>query len=250
MDKPYVNKVVRKPGGLFIKGVRKITDDERNSIRILEKSCFVNDVIAAAVATPYELFCAECDDDFGGDSTAFARHLYAHTFIKREDFEQPCICSVCGKEYVNGDEIQIHFAKAKCGGKSKILFPCGFCHKTFTRLLGAISQIFLVLCYNDFFLSRKDNLRADIRCHVLGEESPQKKNYTCRFCQRQYGGISMLQIHERIHTGLDPLSLDGIRIPKVVETYQARKSKKKGDILESPINEKRKYLVKSIKQEK
>ena len=47
---------------------------------------------------PTHHFCNECDATFE-NSSKYARHLYAHTFIKKEDEDMPCICTTCGQDF-------------------------------------------------------------------------------------------------------------------------------------------------------
>ena len=90
-----------------ILGVKKLKEDERRSIRILEQSFFVNE--KAAIDDEIKMdpegshmgshFCEECEISF--DITShFARHLYAHTFIKIEEDDMPCICADCGFDFI------------------------------------------------------------------------------------------------------------------------------------------------------
>ena len=44
-------------------------------------------------------FCEECEIAFNITSH-FARHLYAHTFIKIEEDDMPCICADCGYDFI------------------------------------------------------------------------------------------------------------------------------------------------------
>lgn len=78
----------------LINGIRKLNEDEKKSLKILEQSCFNNmdkviydvrseeeniDYITTATKPIYE--CEECDEMYY-NSTKFSRHCYAHTFIK------------------------------------------------------------------------------------------------------------------------------------------------------------------------
>ena len=76
----------------FVNGIRKLNEDEKKSLKILEQSCFNNtDKVVYDVRSEegndyitttnpvYE--CEECDEMYY-NCTKFARHCYAHTFIK------------------------------------------------------------------------------------------------------------------------------------------------------------------------
>ena len=76
-----------------IHGICKLNEDEKKSLKILEESCFNNKdkIPYEAVAVDGEnkslnsvkqnYKCEECDEEYN-DRTKFARHCYAHTFIK------------------------------------------------------------------------------------------------------------------------------------------------------------------------
>jgi hypothetical protein len=173
---------------LVVRGVRKLTDDERRSIRILEQSCFVNDHCKDNL-DDYKheddikdgYFCLECDETCE-TSKKFARHLYAHTFIKKEERDMPCICTSCGQDFPDRDRLEVHLIPDLncCSGESRVLFPCNLCQKVFTR---------------------KDNLRDDLRSHVcLERRAIKKRQYKCKVCSKQYGGQTMLHIHLLSHS--------------------------------------------------
>ena len=76
----------------LVNGNRKLNEDEKKSLKILEQSCFNNmDNVVYDVRSEessdyrtdtkpiYE--CEECEEMYY-NSTKFARHCYAHTFIK------------------------------------------------------------------------------------------------------------------------------------------------------------------------
>ena len=82
----------------FVNGVRKVTEEEKKSLKILEQSCFNNkDKVAYDIRaesginykldsvlgaeTNFMFECEECDEMYS-DLTKFARHCYAHTFIR------------------------------------------------------------------------------------------------------------------------------------------------------------------------
>ena len=89
-DKRDNNKTLAQRHSL--NGIRKLNEDEKKSLNILEQSCFNNidqisydmkseakDGSSTPDETTYE--CEECDQKFY-NKTKFARHCYAHTFIK------------------------------------------------------------------------------------------------------------------------------------------------------------------------
>ena len=77
-------------------------------------------------------------------------------------------------------EMRKHLPELQCTGLSKILFPCHFCQKIFTR---------------------KDNLRDDLRCHINLQRKRmlQKRDYKCYKCAKEYGGQTILSIHMLSH---------------------------------------------------
>ena len=78
-------------------GILKLNLDEKKSLKILEESCFSNmDRISYESinlkeekrykhALNMNYRCEECDEEYS-DTTKFARHCYAHTFIKTGRF--------------------------------------------------------------------------------------------------------------------------------------------------------------------
>ena len=74
-------------------GIHKLSEDEKKSLKILEESCFNNmDKISyESINLKEELVnensfsmmykCEECDEEYG-NTIKFARHCYAHTFMK------------------------------------------------------------------------------------------------------------------------------------------------------------------------
>lgn len=168
---------------LVIKGIKKLTEDERRSIRILEKSCFVNELQKQEESMQFSSnhFCQECDAAFD-TPIKYARHLYAHTFIKQEDEDMPCICVSCGQDFLDKHQLNKHLKpEMECSGLSKFLYPCYFCQKIFTR---------------------KDNLRDDLRCHINADRrlnGKQKRDYKCNKCSKEYGGQTILNIHLLSH---------------------------------------------------
>ena len=172
---------------VVIKGVKLLAEDERRSIRILEQSCFVNDIQKeqedsenSEVSISHH--CGECEVTFKGPSH-YARHLYAHTFIKVEDQDMPCICISCGQDFPDKYQLDKHLPQSNCSGQSKFLFPCNLCSKIFTR---------------------KDNLRDDLRSHINAERRRMKREYKCKKCSKEYGGQTILNIHQLSHNRKRP----------------------------------------------
>lgn len=101
----------------------------------------------------------------------------------------PCICTSCGQDFPDRIEMEKHCAELGCLGMSKFLYPCYFCHKIFTR---------------------KDNLRDDLRCHINSERRKmmlkQKRDYKCNKCSKEYGGLTILNIHLLSHKRKAPKS--------------------------------------------
>ena len=74
-------------------GILKLSEDEKKSLKILEESCFNNmDKISyesinlkeeQANKNSFNMIykCEECDEEYG-NTIKFARHCYAHTFMK------------------------------------------------------------------------------------------------------------------------------------------------------------------------
>ena len=169
---------------VVIKGVKLLAEDERRSIRILEQSCFVNDIQIEHEELNDEVsvshYCGECQVTFKGPSH-YARHLYAHTFIKVEDADMPCICITCGQDFPDKYQLDKHLPESNCSGQAKFLFPCYLCSKIFTR---------------------KDNLRDDLRSHINAERRRammHKREYKCKKCSKEYGGQTILNIHQLSH---------------------------------------------------
>lgn len=193
---------------------KKLTEDERRSIRILEQSCFVNEknqMIKEELETKAKKFkeeeqkphfCKECEVGFECTSN-FARHLYAHTFIKVEDEDMPCICIDCGLDFEDKRFLALHLEEANCSGSSKVLFPCGLCKKIFTR---------------------KDNLRDDLRNHIdIGRMKAAKRQYKCKKCNKEYGGQTILTIHHLSH-----------KRKLLQDKKQPKRAKIKEEVIENP----------------
>ena len=56
--------------------------------------------------------CKQCDEDFVGIKP-FARHLYAHTFVRTAEEELPILCAGCGKEFISKEELKKHAETVK-----------------------------------------------------------------------------------------------------------------------------------------
>ena len=199
--------------------MKKLKEDERRSIRILEQSFFVNEKEAIDDEIKMDPdghhtgshFCEECEISFNVTSH-FARHLYAHTFIKIEEEDMPCICTDCGYDFIDRHQLKDHLeSNQDCSGLSKILFPCHLCKKVFTR---------------------KDNLRDDLRSHINLERRRvlQKRQYKCKKCSNEYGGQTILQIHIKSHRK----RLNNSCLNSTTETTAKRT---KLDIKEEPFEE-------------
>ena len=75
------------------------------------------------------LRCADCDETFPGGLRALARHLYAHTFVKRAPADLTQICSDCEGEFGSRAEAERHLADKdnKCRNAPKAVYPCAIC---------------------------------------------------------------------------------------------------------------------------
>ena len=62
-----------------------------------------------------EYFCHECDVHLIS-SFKYVRHLYAHTFIKIDAQDMPCICTSCGKDFLDRDQFDLHLPMSTCSG--------------------------------------------------------------------------------------------------------------------------------------
>ena len=151
-----------------------------NSIEIMEKSCFGNLSVeiteTKASVSSYQSICKNCQKRFS-TKRDFARHMYAHTFVKKPQDEEPVICSNCGREYRNKSSWETHSNRTGCCGIPKTIFPCEVCKKTFTR---------------------KDNLREHLKGHA-GFKTRKRKSHTCMECGKVFGGEGMLNIHRKLH---------------------------------------------------
>lgn len=150
------------------------------SIEIMEKSCFGNQTskeLANKLRIPsFVIECTNCEKTFSSKKD-FARHMYAHTFVKRTQGEEPVICSNCGKEFRNKTIWETHSNRTGCCGIPKTIFPCAVCKKTFTR---------------------KDNLREHLKGHA-GFRTRKRKSHRCRKCGKVFSGEGMLNIHKKLH---------------------------------------------------
>ena len=165
----------------------------RRSIKILEKSCFRNQIWdeedfhtteggdTSSKSKIYE--CMECEETYPNIKW-FARHVYAHTFVKQAAEDLGYICSDCGKDFDSKMKVDNHIKRSKkCLNEPKVVFPCTICKKLFTR---------------------KDNLRDHLRVHA-GYDRKRRK-YDCKKCKMSFGGTSLLAIHMRSHTGSKPFA--------------------------------------------
>ena len=73
--------------------------------------------------------CADCDEAIPGGARAFARHLYAHTFVKRAAADLAQICSDCEAELDCRAAAERHLADAGngCRNAPKAVYPCVIC---------------------------------------------------------------------------------------------------------------------------
>jgi hypothetical protein len=152
----------------------------KRSIKILERSCFKDEHLDDDndESTKGGVFeCADCEECFCG-VRRFARHAYAHTFVKQAPDDLPHICADCGEEFCSKHLADGHVSTAAnaCLSVPRLFFPCVVCRKSFTR---------------------KDNLREHLRGHA--GRPTHRKRYECSFCRRMFGGVSLLTIHMRTH---------------------------------------------------
>lgn len=129
---------------------------------------------------------------------------------KKLSRHESCLCSVCGKIFVNSVTLKRHVMtlhpdtiegqshnNTTTGGKG---FECPKCHKYFarprqhTRCHGEAAQFCCKECNRPFFT--RCALKAHERCHTDHE-----KKFHCKVCGRQYKMLASLQVHTRIHTG-------------------------------------------------
>lgn len=161
--------------------------DMKESIKILEKSCFLNetwdetDLQSGDSTESFE--CLECENSYP-NIKCFARHIYAHTFVKKPVEDQRHVCADCGKEFESKSKVDAHVKRSrKCANTPKVVFACLICRKIFTR---------------------KDNLRDHLKVHAGFPRT--KKKYECKKCGKSFGSTTLLTIHARVHMGLRALS--------------------------------------------
>ena len=129
--------------------------------------------------------CKQCDETFVGIKP-FARHLYAHTFIKVEESELPVLCSGGGREFDSKAVVTQHAAGAgegsKCYGSapsSKVLLKCQLCSLRFTR---------------------KENMRKHLRQYAaLARPLKDPPVFKCPLCPQIFGGDSLMKTHKLSH---------------------------------------------------
>ena len=123
--------------------------------------------------------CKNCDKIFSVREQ-FAGHLYAHTFVRREQSLEPVICSGCGEEFPEKSSWQQHKEDTECLGLAKTIFGCMLCKKIFTR---------------------KDNLRDHLKAHA-GYRAKKRTSQNCLTCGARFGSESMLAMHRKRHSAV------------------------------------------------
>ena len=199
----YVRKVPKsegvkpsvRPKREVVNGVVKLNEEEKNSLKILEKSCFANDpafyedfhaepnvedqVKKTFASKHYN--CLQCDEVLVGIKP-FARHLYAHTFIKVDEDVLPTMCSGCGKEFDDREMLMSHLKKTACPGtetSAKVLMKCQLCSLRFAR---------------------KDNMRKHLRMYAaLARPQTNGSVFKCNVCPQVFGGQSLSTTHKLVH---------------------------------------------------
>jgi len=202
IQNPQVKVEAAKKRREVVDGFIKLNDDEKGSLKILEKSCFNNDPEfyedfhapvqkgdqVKLVYSEKTYTCKQCDEDFVGIKP-FARHLYAHTFVRTAEEELPILCAGCGKEFLSKEELKKHAetVKKKSGnpkcheslGNAKVLFKCQLCSLRFTR---------------------KENLRNHLRQYAaLGRPPKDVKIFKCPSCPQIWGGEGLMKTHKLSH---------------------------------------------------
>ena len=147
------------------------------SVEIMEMSCFKK--FNAPPIGRRKYYCRNCDKIFSVREQ-FAGHLYAHTFVRREQSLEPVICSGCGEEFPEKSSWQQHKDHTECLGLAKTIFGCLLCKKIFTR---------------------KDNLRDHLKAHA-GYRAKRKTSQNCSTCGAKFGSESMLAIHRKRHSAV------------------------------------------------
>ena len=143
----------------------------------MEMSCFKK--FNAPPIGRRKYYCRNCDKIFSVREQ-FAGHLYAHTFVRREQSLEPVICSGCGEEFPEKSSWQQHKDHTECLGLAKTIFGCLLCKKIFTR---------------------KDNLRDHLKAHA-GYRAKRKTSQNCSTCGAKFGSESMLAIHRKRHSAV------------------------------------------------
>ena len=147
------------------------------SVEIMEMSCFKKINSPPNGRRTYN--CKNCDKIFSVREQ-FAGHLYAHTFVRREQSLEPVICSGCGEEFPEKSSWQQHKEDTECLGLAKTIFGCMLCKKIFTR---------------------KDNLRDHLKAHA-GYRAKRRTSQNCSTCGARFGSESMLAMHRKRHSAV------------------------------------------------
>ena len=164
----------------------KIRAEIRESVKLLERSCFSEFEERCPAAEPpgaeAAFSCSVCSVQFSTVRQQ-ARHVYAHTFVKKEAEEFCHICADCGVDFPNLIQAQMHLKAKRCENFPKLVYRCEVC---------------------GIFFTRKDNLREHLRDdHVFmiksGAKKRKKSYYACKACDKIFGGASLRAIHYRSH---------------------------------------------------
>ncbi len=163
-----------------------VREENKRSVEVLEESCFreCSPIRKAVLPKEAQYSCPECDRLFVNECD-YARHTYAHTFIKVEDEDFPHMCADCGKDFDTlalAISHQNRQSNKRCKNYPKLVHKCRLCNMFFTR---------------------KDNLRGHLKTHALGQHCKQTKKapglYPCSKCPKVFGGTSLRAIHMRSH---------------------------------------------------
>ena len=125
--------------------------------------------------------CRQCDVDYVG-IRRFAKHLYAHTFIKVEEDELPTLCFGCGREFDAKPQLVEHITKDACSGtvaNAKPLLKCQLCSLRFAR---------------------KENMRKHLRQYAaLARPMKDAVVFKCPVCPQIFGGKGLRDTHKLVH---------------------------------------------------
>jgi len=213
--------ILELPRRVVVDGLIKLNEEEKGSLKILEKSCFTNDPefyedfhapidqedkVKKTYATK-KYRCKQCDEDFSGIKP-FARHLYAHTFIKIEESELPQLCSGCGREFDSRDPLKKHCQESGAGTKclgaansAKVLLKCQLCSLRFTR---------------------KENMRKHLRQYAaLARPMKDPPCFKCPLCPQIFGGDSLMKTHKLIHVKTQN---QAVKCPACLRDFASKKT--------------------------